>query len=107
MFDSTPKNTDSFTSISAPSTVTFGISIESTQNIANLEIINKGVEDRVVDVAKKIALNLFNYLQSFDDCNSSRRNGTMMVPVNVFERWITRFQNKYRIDPNFFMKTES
>lgn len=97
--------TDVFTSISSPSTITFGVSIETVQNIDNLQITKKGVEERVVDVAKKIALNLFNYLQSFDDSNQS--NGMMMVPTNVFERWLTRFQNKYRMDPNFFMKTDS
>ena len=104
-FSSFPE--DSFTTISTSSTVTFGISIEPIETIQNLEITKKGVEDRVVDVAKKIAMNLFNYLQSFDDVNSSNRNGMMMVPTNVFERWMTRFQNKYRLDPNFFMKTES
>jgi len=97
---------DAFISVSSPSTITFGVSIETIENIKNLEISNKGVEDRVMDVAKKIALNLFNYLQSFDDCGRGQ-NGMMMVPMNVFERWLKRFQNKYRLDPNFLMKTGS
>ena len=94
-----------FGTVSTPSTITFGVSIEQMENIANLQIFNKGVEDRVVDVAKKIAIHLFNFMQSFDTNNNS--NGTMTVPVNVFERWLTRFQNKYRLDPDFFMKSDS
>ena len=54
-------------------------------------------------VAKKIAMNLFNYLQSFDDVGSQR--GIMTVPTNVFERWIKRFEEKFALDPNFFMNS--
>ena len=80
--------------------VTLGISIEPLANIHNLQIVGRGAEDRL-DVARKIARNLFNFLQSFDDTS---RSGFMTVPHNVFERWMTRFENKFRVDPNFFMK---
>ena len=81
-------------------TITLGVSIEPLSNISNLQIAEKGAEDRL-DVAKKIAKNLFTFMQSFDDTN---RPGWMTVPTNVFERWLTRFENKSRVDPNFFMK---
>lgn len=82
--------------------ITLGVSIEPLANIQNLQICHRGAEDRL-NVAKKIAKDLFNYLQSFDDTS---RSGFMTVPTNVFERWMTRFENKFRVDPNFFMKNE-
>lgn len=81
--------------------ITLGVSIEPLANIQNLQIVGRGAEDRL-NVAKKIAKDLFNYLQSFDDTS---RSGFMTVPTNVFERWMTRFENKFRVDPNFFMKS--
>ena len=82
--------------------ITFGISIEPLENINNLNVTHKNINERK-NVAQKIALDLFNYLQSFDD---TQKNGTgwMNVPTNVFDRWIKRFEMKMGRDPNFFMK---
>mmetsp|Transcript_30694 Transcript_30694/g.45435 ORF Transcript_30694/g.45435 Transcript_30694/m.45435 type:complete len:203 (+) Transcript_30694:110-718(+) len=85
-------------------TITLGVSIEPIENIQNLDISTRGVEDRA-NVAKKIALNLFNFLQSFDFM--SQGDGTITVPNNVFDRWMQRFEAKYKMDPNFFMKSSS
>jgi hypothetical protein len=30
--------------------------------------------------------------------------GSMVVPANVFDRWMERFERRYRQDPNFMMK---
>lgn len=84
--------------------ITLGVSVESRSHLQNLDVESQGVEDRVVHMARKIALNLFNFMQSFDDCNA--KGGKMTVPVNVFERWIQRFKNRYKVDPNFFMKQD-
>jgi hypothetical protein len=87
--------------------VTLGVSIEPLDNISNLDLEStrncKGVEDRK-NVAKKIATDLFNYLQSFDEVGNAG-SGWMTVPVNVFERWFKRFEGKIDRDPNFFMKS--
>ena len=74
--------------------VTLGVSLEPLSNISNLQIDQfQSAENRIEDkknVAKKIATDLFNYLQSFDDVgngNGNTKSGWMTVPVNVFERW--------------------
>lgn len=82
--------------------VTLGVSLEPIETLQNLNIAKVGVEDRG-ELAKKIALNLFNFMSSFDD-GSSARHGNLVVPKNVFERWILRFEAKYKQDPNFFLK---
>lgn len=85
-------------------TVTLGVSIEPLENIANLNISEGGVDDRK-NVGKKIALDLYNFLQSFDDGGGNARTaGWMTVPTNVFDRWYRRFEGKIVRDPNFFMK---
>ena len=82
--------------------ITLGISIEPLGNISNIPgVQNQGVENRG-DIAKKIALDLFQYLQSFDEAGS--RKGWMSVPTNVFERWYRRFEEKLGRDPSFFLK---
>jgi len=119
----TTTSTSTSTITSTPNggiTITLGISLESLDAISNLSLNKGGVSDRT-NVAKKIAMDLFNYLQSFDSSSSTTdaststnangtsgtvKSGWMMVPMNVFERWFTRFENKISRDPNFFMKHE-
>ena len=56
------------------------------------------------EYAKKVALNLFTYLKSFDD-GAQAGNGMMAVPVNSLEKWFEKFSRKYDMDPNFVYKT--
>ncbi|RYH05691.1 DUF775 domain-containing protein [archaeon] len=72
------------------------------ETIKNLEITFSGVEDRFT-FARKIAQDLFQYMTSFSTGDSTSR-GMMVVPMNVFDKWMERFERKYRIDPNFMMK---
>ena len=83
--------------------VQVGVSIENLETIANLEIVSSGVEDRHA-FAHKIAKDLFQYMASFAAPNGSS-NEAMLVPTNVFDKWIERFDRKYSLDPNFMMKT--
>ncbi len=70
--------------------------------IKNLEIASSGVEDRFA-FAHKIALDLFQYMTSFSTGDATSK-GMMVVPMNIFDRWMERFERKYRQDPNFMMK---
>jgi hypothetical protein len=74
----------------------------SLETIKNLEIVYSGVEDRFT-FAHKIALDLFQYMTSFSSGDASS-TGMMVVPINVFDKWMERFERKYQIDPNFMMK---
>ena len=57
------------------------------------------------EYAKKVALNLFTYLKSFDD-GAQSQSGLMAVPVNSLEKWFEKFSKKYDMDPNFVYKTQ-
>eukprot|EP01038_Epipyxis_sp_PR26KG_P016895 gene16895-23181_t len=82
--------------------VQLGVSIEPLDTIQNLEITNSGVEDRFA-FAHKIAVDLFQYMASFST-GSSTTNDMMVVPMNIFDKWMQRFERKYQLDPNFMMK---
>jgi hypothetical protein len=32
--------------------------------------------------------------------------GMMVVPTNIFNRWMERFERKYKLDPNFMLKNK-
>jgi hypothetical protein len=86
-----------------PAQVTIGVSVEpihSVQNLASTAIVNN--QSRRPLVAQKIAQNLFNFMSSFD--TGAAGSNQMVVPKNIFERWWTRFENKSKRDPNFFLK---
>lgn len=78
--------------------ITLGVSIEPLDTIQNLK--SQQFEDRLF-FAEKIAMDLFRFMQSFDTPSGT---GMMTVPTNIFDRWLKRFENRFRRDPNFFLK---
>lgn len=82
--------------------VTLGVSIEPIVNIENMPVDN--TTDSRLHVAKQIATDLFTFMQSFD---TGAVGNMMTVPTNIFDRWMTRFEARFRRDPNFFMKSEN
>eukprot|EP00428_Durinskia_dybowskii_P065411 CAMPEP_0170386398 /NCGR_PEP_ID=MMETSP0117_2-20130122/17013_1 /TAXON_ID=400756 /ORGANISM="Durinskia baltica, Strain CSIRO CS-38" /LENGTH=163 /DNA_ID=CAMNT_0010642217 /DNA_START=87 /DNA_END=575 /DNA_ORIENTATION=+ len=61
-----------------------GVSLEPLETIKNLDISTSGVDDRFA-FAHKIALDLFQYMNSFSTGSSG--NGMIVVPTNIFDRW--------------------
>jgi hypothetical protein len=81
--------------------VTLGISVEPLANIQNVD--SGSWNEKRLFVAQKIATDLFQFMQSFD---TGAVGGMMTVPTNIFDRWMKRFEARFRRDPNFFMKNE-
>ena len=52
------------------------------------------------DFARKIALNLFRFIESF-----SRGGNFLRCPQDVLDLWLIRFDDKYKRDPNFILNT--
>ena len=78
--------------------------IQDVGGIMNQTINSQTTNSRLY-VAQKIALDLFHFMQSFDTpTHNTNNNNMMMVPTNIFDRWYQRFENRYRRDPNFFLK---
>ena len=89
-------------STGVPVKVTFAVSVEPLSNIQNLA--TRQPEKRLF-VAQKVAMDLFKFLQSFD--TGTAGPGNMVVPNNIFDRWLQRFESKFRRDPNFFLRTDN
>lgn len=79
-----------------------GVSIESLDNVKNLGIEASGFEERKA-FALKIAQDLFNYMSSFSTSNNA---SYMTIPTNLLDKWMERFETKYRRDPNFMLKIQ-
>ena len=83
--------------------IQIGISIENLESVHNLGLDDSGLLERK-EFAHKIALDLYNYMLSFSPENPSQTS--MVVSKNVFDSWLSRFEAKYKRDPNFMMKME-
>ena len=57
------------------------------------------------EFAKRVAKNLYNYLDSFNQ-NQDPNKQILVVPLNSLETWYNKFLQKYNMDPNFLMKTD-
>lgn len=57
------------------------------------------------EFAKRVAKNLFNYLDSFNQNQDSSKQ-LLVVPINSLDAWYDKFLAKYNMDPNFLMKTD-
>lgn len=78
----------------APLPAQIGLSIESA---ASLPAAVVGTQQRAEEFARKVGENLFHFMQSF----SSSSNGMLVVPVNILNQWFTKFQERFRVDPDF------
>jgi hypothetical protein len=80
-----------------------GISIEpAAELLPKLETVE--IPDFRRDFARKIALNLFRFIESFSQ-GSSRDANFLRCPQDVLDKWLLRFDEKYKRDPNFILKT--
>ncbi len=82
--------------------VRLGISIEpAIELLPKLETLE--FPDFRRDFARKIALNLFRFIESFSQ--GGRDGNFLRCPQDVLDRWLVRFDEKYKRDPNFILKT--
>ena len=61
-----------------------------------------------LDFAKKVAQNLFNFFESYPKMQTQMGNGeeVIMLPANAFQKWMNKFEIKFRIDPFFVYNTK-
>lgn len=96
--------------------VRIAVSLEPMAVATNLSLSPKGeaVEERRA-FAVAIARDLWNFLGSFSQPNPQAQqlhthmqtNGEwMLVPTNIVDRWLERFNVKFSRDPNFMLKTK-
>ena len=67
---------------------------------------NKIKNDTNQEFAKKIAKNLFNYLDSYNK-NQDSSQDLLVVPLTSLQNWYDKFLMRYSIDPNFLFKSDN
>eukprot|EP00898_Chlorokybus_atmophyticus_P003794 jgi/Chlat1/4415/Chrsp29S04545 len=80
-----------------------GISVEPRQ-AAELQQM-AAPDTRKETFAKSVAMDLFRYLESFAS-QVPQVGDNLVVPTNILDRWFTRFQDKFRRDPEFLTRAE-
>ena len=89
--------------VNEASSVRMVVSIEpASELLPKMETVN--LVDFRRDFARKIALNLFRFIESFSQ-GGGRDGNFIRCPQDVLDRWLVRFDEKYRRDPNFILKT--
>lgn len=56
-----------------------------------------------------MAQNLYNFMGSYDNdlskINPMNSHSYIVVPQNFLDKWFLKFEDKFRKDPNFILKT--
>ena len=79
-----------------------GISVEPLVAVSGKESQKVGSKETF---AKRVAMDLFRYMESFQ-ATTQVSHEYMTVPMNVLDRWFTKFQQKFRRDPDFLTRAE-
>jgi ribulose-phosphate 3-epimerase len=79
---------------------TIGVSVEPVADLAAKESLKLGSKETF---AKRVAMDLFRYMESFQAATAISADH-MVVPMNVLDRWFTKFQEKFRRDPDFLTR---
>ena len=59
------------------------------------------------EFAQKVAQNLYNFFESYPKQNMRNENNqeVILLPGDAFQKWMNKFESKFRIDPLFVYKT--
>ena len=91
-----------------------GVAVESRDVVENLQSAKcaNSAQSRL-RWGRRVAQDLYHYLQSYARpaaaaaaATAGRAEEFLVMPVNVLDRWMQRFEAKYKRDPNFLLKTQ-
>lgn len=81
-----------------PGVVQLGVSLEPVVDLAAKEGSKLGARE---DFAKRVGLDLYRYLESFQ---SQRSGDALIIPGDALDRWFKKFSDKFRRDPDFLTR---
>jgi len=80
------------------------VSVEVISSIESL-VVDKANNDIRQQYAKKVALNLYRFMESFNR-NTEPQNEVLILPCDVLDKWLSKFDQKFKMDPYFVLNTE-
>jgi hypothetical protein len=65
------------------------------------------VTDGKKEYSKLVAQNLYNFMMSYnrEGLLINNQGDYLVVPQDCLNRWMNKFEEKYKKDPNFILKT--
>jgi hypothetical protein len=99
-----PQSDDTTRHVSAVPQI--GLLLESVANLSTLVCADQVAEAKTVDSVRGIATDLYKFISSFaQDHRSVNPSGDyLVVPGNVINRWLEKFNDKHRKTPFFWME---
>ncbi|KAF4716708.1 hypothetical protein FOZ63_004622 [Perkinsus olseni] len=84
--------------------VRIGLAFEPSESLLpKMSTVSESVDFKR-EFARKVALNLFRYIESFNTSGGGDAR-FMRCPQDLLDRWLQRFDDKYDKDPMFVFKT--
>ena len=90
--------------VNCHSSIKLCVKLEELNNIKDA-FESKIKNDNNQEFAKRLAKNLFNFLDSYNK-NKDPNSGLLIVPLTSLQEWYDKFIKRYTIDPNFLLKSE-
>eukprot|EP01017_Pseudomicrothorax_dubius_P016714 TRINITY_DN1891_c0_g2_i1.p1 TRINITY_DN1891_c0_g2~~TRINITY_DN1891_c0_g2_i1.p1 ORF type:complete len:187 (+),score=42.20 TRINITY_DN1891_c0_g2_i1:98-658(+) len=90
------------------STLKLVLRVEPLENLKTLVELSTSI-DVQKEFVKKVAKNLYNAMASYHKEGliiGPEGADYLVIPSNFLERWLEKFEIKYRLDPNFILKTD-
>ena len=80
-------------------TAQLGVSVEPLAELATREATAVASKQ---EFARRVALDMFRFMQSFPSNGS-----TLLIPANVLEMWLAKFDAKFARDPDFLLRLQA
>lgn len=83
------------------------LKVDTFENLIELDQLVR--EDSRKLYARCVAQNLYNFMSSYENdpskLNAMNSSNYLVVPQNFLDKWFLKFEEKFKRDPNFILKT--
>lgn len=84
----------------APGYIQLGVSIEPLAELSAKEGSRLGDK---MQFARRVGLDMYRFLEGF----ATQASGdAILIPTNALDRWLQRFERKFRLDPDFLTRQD-
>eukprot|EP00878_Enallax_costatus_P016329 GHUV01017129.1.p1 GENE.GHUV01017129.1~~GHUV01017129.1.p1 ORF type:complete len:104 (+),score=20.03 GHUV01017129.1:495-806(+) len=83
-----------------PGYIQLGVSLEPLAELSAKEGTRLG--DKLM-YGRRVGMDLYRYLTSFATQNTGSH---ILIPTSLLERWLQRFEAKFKMDPDFLTRKE-
>ncbi len=91
--------------VKAHKTIKLCLEVKHFEELKDLVVASDGRKE----YSKLVAQNLYNFISSYQ-CDDKMMmnhspNNYLVIPNDFLEKWMKKFEDKFRLDPDFILKT--